>query len=144
MFDKIKKEISTFKFTSLFIEKLTARIEEISNNIIKYEKDMFLLCSNETNLNKKEFMKLFKNNETSMTVLDQIKKDYLKPSVDKEFFTKEFTKINKKLSLIETNQKLSIQDIKLINKDRRVGEIKERNAKKEMVEANLKTCDFDS
>ena len=137
-FDKIKKEISTFKFTSLFIEKLTARIEVISSNIIKYEKDMFLLCSNETNLNKKEFMKLFKNNETSMTVLDQINKNYLKPSVDKEFFTKEFTKINRKLSLIETNQKLSIQDIKLINKDRRVGEIKERNAKKEMVEANLR------
>ena len=73
-----------------------------------------------------------------MIVLDQINKDYLKPSVDKESFTKEFTKINKKLSLIETNQKLSIQDIKLINKDRRVGEIKERNAKKEMVEANLR------
>ena len=137
-FDKIKKEISTFKFTSLFIEKLTARIEEISNNIIKYEKDMFLLCSRETKLSKKEFMKLFKNNETSMTVLDQINKDYLKPSVDRDFFTKEFTKINKKLTLIETNQKLSIQDIKLINKDRRVGEIKERNAKKEMVEANLR------
>ena len=126
LFDKIKKEISTFKFTSLFIEKVTARIEEISSNIIKYEKDMFLLCSKETKLNKKEFMKLFKNNETSMTVLDQIKKDYLNSSVDKELFTKEFTKINKKLSLIETNQKLSIQDIKLINKDRRVGEIKER------------------
>jgi len=137
-FDKIKKEISTFKFTSLFIEKLTARIEEISNNIIKYEKDMFLLCSRETKLSKKEFMKLFKNNETSMSVLDQINKDYLKPSVDRDFFTKEFTKINKKLTLIETNQKLSIQDIKLINKDRRVGEIKERNAKKEMVEANLR------
>ncbi len=138
LFDKIKKEISTFKFTSLFIEKVTARIEEISSNIIKYEKDMFLLCSKETILNKKEFMKLFKSNETSMAVLEQIKKNYLKPSIDKELFTKEFTKINKKLSLIETNQKLSIQDIKLINKDRRVGEIKERNAKKEMVEANLR------
>ncbi len=138
LFDKIKKEISTFKFTSLFIEKLTARIEEISNNIIKYEKDMFLLCSKETKLTKKEFIKLFKNNETSLAVIDQISKDYLKPSADKEFFTKEFTKINKKLSLIEANQKLSIQDIKLINKDRRIGEIKERNAKKEMVEANLR------
>ena len=138
VFEKIKKEISTFKFTSLFIEKLTARIEEISKNIIKYEKDMFLLCSNETTLNKKEFIKLFKNNETSMAVLDQIKKDHLKPSVDKEYFSKEFTKINKKLTLIETSQKLSIQNIKLINKDRRVGEIKERNAKKEMVEANLR------
>ena len=138
LFEKIKKEISTFKFTSLFIEKLTARIEEISNNIIKYERDMYLLCSKETKLNKKDFMMLFKNNETNMTVLDQINKDYLKPSVDKEFFGKEFTKISKKLSLIETNQKLSIQDIKLINKDRRMGEIKERNAKKEMVEANLR------
>ena len=138
LFEKIKSEISNFKFTSLFIEKLTARIEEISTKIMKYEKDMFLLCSSETKLNKKEFLKIFKNNETDITVLDQIKKDYLKLSVDKEFFTKEFTKINKKLSLIETNQKLSIQDIKLINKDRRVGEIKERNAKKEMVEANLR------
>ena len=138
VFEKIKKEISTFKFTSLFIEKLTARIEDISKDIIKYEKDMFMLCSRETNLSKKEFMKLFKNNETNMAVLDQINKDYLKPSVEKEFFKKEFTKINKKLSLIESNQKLSIQDIKLINKDRRVGEIKERNAKKEMVEANLR------
>ena len=53
-------------------------------------------------------------------------------------FKKEFYKINKKLVLIENNQKLSIQDIKIINKDRRYGEIKERNAKKEMVEANLR------
>ena len=138
VFEKIKKEISTFKFTSLFIEKLTARIEDISKDIIKYEKDMFMLCSRETKLSKKEFMKLFKNNETNMAVLDQINKDYLKPSVEKELIKKEFKKINKKLSLIESNQKLSIQDIKLINKDRRVGEIKERNAKKEMVEANLR------
>tara|TARA_A100001035_G_scaffold19929_1_gene13543 strand:+ start:61 stop:1899 length:1839 start_codon:yes stop_codon:yes gene_type:complete len=138
VFEKIKKEISTFKFTSLFIEKLTARIEDISKDITKYEKDMFMLCSRETKLSKKEFMKIFKNNETNMAVLDQINNDYLKPSVEKEFFKKEFTKINKKLSLIESNQKLSIQDIKLINKDRRVGEIKERNAKKEMVEANLR------
>ena len=29
VFEKIKKEISTFKFTSLFIEKLTARIERV-------------------------------------------------------------------------------------------------------------------
>ncbi len=138
IFDKIKKEISTFKFTSLFIEKLTGRIEVISNNIIKYEKDMFQLCSNETSLSKKDFLKLFKNNETNLELLEIIKKDFLKSSTNKELFAKEFIKINKKLSLIETNQKLTIQEIKLINKDRRTGEIKERNAKKEMVEANLR------
>ena len=138
LFDKIKNEISTFKFTSLFIEKLTARIEEISKNIIKYEKDIFSLCSNDTTLTKKDFLKLFKNNETNIGVLEEIKKNFLKTNVDPDLFVKEYTKINKKLALIESNQKLTIQEIKLINKDRRTGEIKERNAKKEMVEANLR------
>ena len=138
LFDNIKKELSTFKFTSLFIEKLTGRIENISSDIAKYEKDIYSLCTEYTTLNKKEFLKLFKNNETNIDILDQILNSHLKTSTDKESFKKEFSKINKKLVLIENNQKLSIQDIKIINKDRRSGEIKERNAKKEMVEANLR------
>ena len=138
LFDNIKKELSTFKFTSLFIEKLTGRIENISSDIAKYEKDIYSLCAEYTTLNKKEFLKLFKNNETNINILDQILNSHLKASTDKELFKKEFSKINKKLILIENNQKLSIQDIKIINKDRRSGEIKERNAKKEMVEANLR------
>jgi RNA polymerase primary sigma factor len=40
--------------------------------------------------------------------------------------------------LIESGQRISIQEIKVINKARRTGEIKERNAKREMVEANLR------
>ncbi len=53
LFDNIKKELSTFKFTSLFIEKLTGRIESISSDIAKYEKDMYSLCTEYTTLNKK-------------------------------------------------------------------------------------------
>jgi len=138
LFDNIKRELSTFKFTSLFIEKLTGRIENISSDIAKYEKDLYSLCTEYTTLNKKEFLKIFKNNETNIDILNQILNSHLKTSTDKESFKKEFSKINKKLLLIENNQKLTIQDIKIINKDRRSGEIKERNAKKEMVEANLR------
>ena len=138
IFDKIKNEISNFKFTSLFIEKLIAKIENISKNIIKYEKDMFSLCLEQTSLSKKEFIKLFKNNETNLNILEEIKKNHLKDDSDRELFTKEFIKINKKLVLIESGQRITIQDIKAINKARRTGEIKERNAKREMVEANLR------
>jgi len=138
IFEKIRNEISTFKFTSLFIEKLTDRIEDISRNIVKYEKDIFSLCLKQTNLSKKEFLKIFKNNETDIKVLDEIKNNHLKATTDEETFNKEFIKINKKLSLIESSQRITIQEIKLINKDRRSGEIKERNAKREMVEANLR------
>ena len=138
IFNKIKNEISNFKFTSLFIEKLTARIENISNNIVRYEKDIFALCLKQTNLSKKEFLKIFKNHETDLVVLEDIKKNYLKNNTDKELFTKEFMKINKKLALIEAGQRITIHEIKDINKERRSGEIKERNAKREMVEANLR------
>ena len=138
IFDKIRNEISTFKFTSLLIEKLTDRIENISRNIVKYEKDIFSLCLKQTNLSKKEFLKIFKNNETDIKILDEIKNNHLKAATDEETFNKEFIKINKKLSLIESSQRITIQEIKLINKDRRSGEIKERNAKREMVEANLR------
>ena len=138
IFEKIRNEISTFKFTSLFIEKLTDRIEDISRNIVKYEKDILSLCLKQTNLSKKEFLKIFKNNETDIKILDEIKNNHLKATTDEETFNKEFIKINKKLSLIESSQRITIQEIKLINKDRRSGEIKERNAKREMVEANLR------
>jgi RNA polymerase primary sigma factor len=138
IFDKIRIEISNFKFTSLFIEKLIAKIEDISKNIVKYEKDMFSLCLKQTSLSKKEFVKLFKNNETDMNVLEEIKNNHLKAKTDAVLFTKEFTKINKKLMLIESGQRITIQEIKVINKARRTGEIKERNAKREMVEANLR------
>ena len=138
IFGKIKNEISNFKFTSLFIEKLTARIETISNNIVKYEKDIFAICQADTKLSKKDFLKLFKNNETNLSVLEDIKKNHLKANVDVDLFTKEFIKINKKLALIESSQRITIQEIKDINKERRSGEIKERNAKREMVEANLR------
>ena len=138
IFDKIKNEISNFKFTSLFIEKLIARIQDISNNIVKYEKDMFSLCLKQTSLSKKEFVKLFKNHETDINILQEIKNNHLKPGTDEVLFSKEFSKINKKLMLIESGQRISIQEIKVINKARRTGEIKERNAKREMVEANLR------
>ena len=138
IFNKIKDEISNFKFTSLFIEKLIAKIQDISNSIVRYEKDMFSLCLKQTSLSKKEFVKLFKNHETDLNVLEEIKNNHLKPDTDEALFSKEFSKINKKLMLIESGQRISIQEIKVINKARRTGEIKERNAKREMVEANLR------
>ena len=57
---------------------------------------------------------------------------------DKELTRNQLKKFQKKLHAIEENQDVSINEIKIINKDRRVGQIKEKNAKKEMVEANLR------
>jgi len=51
----------------------------------------------QTNLSKKEFLKIFKNNETDVKILDEIKNNHLKAATDEETFNKEFIKINKKI-----------------------------------------------
>ena len=138
VFEEIKEKISNFKFTSLFIEKLTRRIEEISVLISKYEREIVKICLNNLNVSKKILLKEFKDNETKFEVI----KPYLESSkisaLEKTTVETQIKKFQKKLKAIEDNQDISIKEIKSINKDRRLGEIKERNAKKEMVEANLR------
>ncbi len=138
VFEKIKIEISNFKFTSLFIEKLTSRIEHISYLISKNEKEIYLSASENLKIAKKDFLKDFKNNETNKNFADNLLKIKSVSKEKTEIFIKQVTKHQGKLKEIEVDQDITIAEIKKINKDRRIGEIKERSAKREMVEANLR------
>ena len=136
--EKIKNEISNFKFSSLYMEKLTSRIEKISTLISKYERQIYFLCSENLKIPRKDFLKEFKNNETNDSFVDNILKTATLKNKDKEILKDNINKYQKKLKEIEEDQDITIAEIKKINKDRRIGMTKERNAKKEMVEANLR------
>ena len=138
VFENIKIEISNFKFTSLFIEKLTSRIEHISYSISKHEKQIFLSCSENLKIAKKDFLKDFKNNETNKNFAENLLKTKSASKEKSENLRIQLTKHQSKLKEIEDDQDITIAEIKKINKDRRIGETKERNAKREMVEANLR------
>ena len=138
IFEKIQKSITNFKFTSLFIEKLTTKIENISQTISKYEKEIYNGCNQYLKTPKKIFLKEFKENETNKDFINIIVADNKIKESDKDLLFFIISKNQKKLQLIEKDQDISITEIKKINKDRKIGEAKERNAKKEMVEANLR------
>jgi len=138
IFEKIQKSITNFKFTSLFIEKLTTKIENISQTISKYEKEIYNGCNQYLKTPKKIFLKEFKENETNKDFINIIVSDNKIKESDKDLLFSIISKNQKKLQLIEKDQDISITEIKKINKDRKIGEAKERNAKKEMVEANLR------
>ncbi len=138
IFEKIQKSITNFKFTSLFIEKLTTKIENISQTISKYEKEIYNGCNQYLKTPKKIFLKEFKENETNKDFINIIVADNKIKESDKDLLFSIISKNQKKLQLIEKDQDISITEIKKINKDRKIGEAKERNAKKEMVEANLR------
>ena len=139
VFDAIRSKTSCFKFTTLFKEKLTARIENITELIARYERQIRKICIETLKIPKKVLIVELKDSNFSNLGFTE---EYINISKlddnEKELTRNQLKKFQKKLYAIEENQDVSINEIKIINKDRRVGQIKEKNAKKEMVEANLR------
>ena len=136
--NEIKLKMSNFKFTSLFKEKLTQRIERFTMAIAKCEKDVLKICTEDLKASRKSVIDYLKDGTSDLSFTSELIK---KSKIDKkelEVIKNLVSKYEKKLKSIEHNQDITIQEIKKINKDRIIGELKERNAKKEMVEANLR------
>ena len=138
VFEEIINKISNFKFTSLFKEKLTGRIEKFTALIAKFEREIIKICINSLKVPKKELSNYIKDGMKDTKFLDEHAKTQKINKKDLEVIKNQINKFKTKLTTIENDQDISIQEIKKINKDRRIGELKERNAKKEMVEANLR------
>jgi len=135
---EIKLKMSNFKFTSLFKEKLTQRIERFTMAIAKCEKEVLKICTEDLKASRKLIIDYLKDGTSDLSFTNELIK---KSKIDKkelEVIKNLVSKYEKKLKSIEHNQDITIQEIKKINKDRIIGELKERNAKKEMVEANLR------
>jgi len=137
-FEELKSKISNFKFTSLFKEKLTQRIEKITSTITKYEKEIVKICMETLKIPKKELITHLKDGVDDLTFINSYIKKSKLDNNELEIANNQILKYQKKLKSIEDDQDITIAEIKKINKERRSGELKERNAKREMVEANLR------
>ena len=137
VFREIREKTANFKFTTLFKEKLTNKIENITYLISKLEREIRKVCIETLDIPKKVLITELKDS----TNLDFADKYINESKIDdnaKQLAKNQLNKYQRKLIAIEDDQDISISEIKKINKDRRIGELKERNAKKEMVEANLR------
>jgi RNA polymerase primary sigma factor len=139
VFDLIRDKTSCFKFTTLFKEKRSAKIENITALIAKFEKGIRKICIETLKIPKKILIVEFKNSNFShLEFIEKYIDDSKLDDNEKELTRNQIKKFQKKLYAIEEDQDISINEIKIINKDKRIGEIREKNAKKEMVEANLR------
>ena len=138
IFEEIRKKTANFKFSTLFKEKLTNKIENITSLISKYEKEIVKICLDTLKIPKKTLITELKDSFNNLSFTDEYISTSKLDSNEKELIKNQLIKFQKRLKSIEDDQDISIIEIKKINKDRRSGELKERNAKKEMVEANLR------
>ena len=138
VFNEIREKTANFKFTTLFKEKLTNKIENITNLITKLEREIRKICLESLNIPKKVLVTELKDNFKNLDFIDKYIQESKLDENAKQLAKNQLNKYQRKLIAIEEDQDISISEIKKINKDRRIGELKERNAKKEMVEANLR------
>jgi RNA polymerase primary sigma factor len=135
---KAAAEFMELKLSPRMFEALIHQLRNHIGEVRQLEKEIMVICVRDAGMPRKEFVTTFPRNETNLKWLGKHVKGGKKYSQVLARFTDEIERRQKKLADIEVAHRLSINEIKEINRDVSIGEAKARRAKKEMVEANLR------
>ena len=119
-------------------DMLVFRIRNTLENIRSNERAIMQLCVRRSKMPRKIFLKTFPGNETNLEWVDQVTAGSAAYSENIKAYREEIVRAQKKLSAIEKDYGITLNQIKDINRKMSLGEARARRAKKEMVEANLR------
>jgi RNA polymerase primary sigma factor len=135
---KAAAEFMELKLSPRMFEALINQLRNHIGEVRQLEKEIMVICVRDAGMPRKEFVTTFPRNETNLKWLGKHVKGAKKYSQTLARFTDEIERRQKKLADLEVTHRLTINEIKEINRDVSIGEAKARRAKKEMVEANLR------
>lgn len=134
--DELAKCFMDIKLASRQFNKLSKKMRGLLDEIRTQERHIMNLAVNKARMPRKIFINSFLNNETNLDWLTGHKgKNYYN---DLLTFAAEISRAQNKLIALQDLMKMSIGEIKEVNRRMSIGEAKARRAKKEMVEANLR------
>ena len=134
--EQLAKCFMDIKLASRQFNKLSKKMRGLLVEIRTQERHIMNLAVNKAHMPRKIFINSFVNNETNLGWIAEHKgKAY---GNDLEMFSAEILRAQNKLVSMQDLMKMSIGDIKEVNRRMSIGEAKARRAKKEMVEANLR------
>jgi RNA polymerase primary sigma factor len=134
--DQLAKCFMDIKLAARQFNKLSRKMRSLLDEIRMQERHIMNLCVNKGKVPRKAFISSFLNNETNLDWVDEHKgKAYYK---ELENYIPEVHRAQKKLITLQEQMKMTISEIKEVNRRMSIGEAKARRAKKEMVEANLR------
>ena len=133
---ELSKCFMDIKLAARQFNKLSKKMRTLLDDIRQQERHIMHLCVVKGKMPRKAFISSFLNNETNLKWIDEHKtKAYYR---DLDGHLVEMQRTQKKLITLEDQMKMSIAEIKEVNRRMSIGEAKARRAKKEMVEANLR------
>lgn len=134
--EELAKYFMDIKLSPRQFHKLSRKMRSMLDEIRMQERTIMDLCVNKGKLPRKAFITSFVNNETNVNWINQL--DSKTHYADIEKFIPEIHRSQKKLVTLEEQMRMTIAEIKEVNRRLSIGEAKARRAKKEMVEANLR------
>ena len=136
--EEVAEWFMRLKLTQKVIDALAGSLRTTVSSIRNHERLIMALCVDYSRIPKKKFIESFTQNETNLEWVDGLVSEKAKYSETLLEVQDEVVKEQQKLSVIQENAKLTIAEIKEINRRMSIGEAIARRAKKEMVEANLR------
>lgn len=137
------------------IDKLTRKMRNMLDQVREQERIIIRLCVNKGGMPRSVFIKSFPENESNLEwIYKHVGKADVKEKKSKSKkddadgsswqsphllpYVAEIIRAQKKVQALEETFKLTVQEIRDINRQMSLGEAEARRAKKEMVEANLR------
>ena len=127
-----------FKLIPKQFDRMVKAIRFAMNAVRVQERLALKICVEQCKMPKKEFIKLFKGNETNPAWLEVILSSGTDYAARISEFEEDLRRCLRKLLAVEVQSVLTITNMKGISRNMSIGEAKARRAKKEMVEANLR------
>jgi len=135
---EIAESFLLFKIAPRQLEKLTRKLRKTVTLIREQEKKIRDICIGKIGMNKNDFLSSFKNHATNPHWVPLLLNTG-KPYVDNlKQYQEELMRVQGRLIDLERRSRLSIAEIKEINRNMSIGQAKAQRAKKEMIEANLR------
>jgi RNA polymerase primary sigma factor len=127
-----------FKMVPRQFDRLSRKMRSMLELIRTQERLIMALCVTKAKMPRKVFIDSFPNNETNLDWAKQQIKSKKPFSEMLKAYEIDIHRAQRKMINLEEETKLSVAEIKEINRNMSIGESKARRAKKEMVEANLR------
>ncbi|MGD8578115.1 MAG: RNA polymerase sigma factor RpoD, partial [Lysobacterales bacterium] len=126
------------KFPAKMIDHLVDRLRFVVSRTRDLERLILQMAVGQAKMPKSVFLKSFTENEANTRWLTPVLKGKQKWVPALKEVAPEIRVVQERLSRLEKEARLTIAELKEINRSMSIGEAKARRAKKEMVEANLR------
>jgi RNA polymerase primary sigma factor len=136
--DDCALQIMELKLAPKLFDALVRNLRDVVSIIRSQERLVMQICVRDAGMPRKDFLSSFPKSETDLEWIDKHIRAKRKHSSILAKLKDDILRAQRKLIAVEVATRLSISEIKEINRQMSIGEAKARRAKKEMVEANLR------